>query len=746
MLTVTIGDYTAPFYLWTPATGRVFDTFAYDTETTEINDERPDLTPELVVATACNGEHGYFISREHILEFFEAHSDATIICHNAAFDLKVTQSRLGDCLDIYDSVENDKVWCTLVLKRLLSLATEGHTARGNASLADCVRDHLGIDLDKQLRDAKGRKVRTDFGRFLYKPFSTIPTVYRKYAAVDALVTWHLFWCLHDEIRKVLRQSQGVFGYVDDAWLRDEVERFGPLTHHVQLRASIVTAALTQNGIAIDNQRREQKVEYLTVVRDECLHRLQHEHGIQASGPGSSRSIQTVLDRFHTEQPDVPMNRTPKGDKWSTKKEDLEELAPEDVCFRDFVQFKSSDKLIGTYLSKMATPRLHPRFGFLATSGRTWCGDGYFNLQNLPKEDELLEQNPEAVTVRGCFVPPSGYVFVDVDYTQIELVVLAYVFKNQFQVESRLFDLIQADQDVHRLIAAAVLQKDPSGITKHERDGAKPVSFGRPGGMTALTLQKIAKKNYEQDLSLAEVEERIAAYHRLCPELDQFLDDEVDSGQVIADTLNLTPAEYNDATGGYYHPGDERAYVPQGWLGGMLLKVLRETNPHTQRGDGRPYTPEEIYFFWAKAQELSAFINPELVLQLQQQEANEDLWEAVRNWAGRRPVFTVTGRLRARASFCASRNGVFQGAAADGAILGMWKLWRAGYKLVASVHDQNVVEVIADDNVNRHRAEITRLMIEGMQMVVPGMNVKIKSVVSRSLNKTDIVAEYSDLQE
>jgi hypothetical protein len=85
--------------------------------------------------------------------------------------------------------------------------------------------------------------------------------------------------------------------------------------------------------------------------------------------------------------------------------------------------------------------------------------------------------------------------------------------------------------------------------------------------------------------------------------------------------------------------------------------------------------------------------------------------------------------------------VFQGAAADGAILALWNVWRAGYKIVAFVHDQLVVESPADDKVKDRVADVERLMKEGMAQVVPGMLVKVETVLTASLNKTDLDPRY-----
>ncbi len=709
----------------------------YDTETTDILEDRPDLTPDFVIGTACDGRRGVYVTRDIVLPFFQAHADVPFICHNAAFDLAVTQQLLGDRHDLYALVESGKVWDTLILKRLFSLATQGHTAQGEAALDACARDHLGLDLDKTVQDAAGHAIRRSFAQYLFAPLTTIPADYLRYAASDALVTWHLFWELNRLVRDVLRGSSHVRGYIDEPWLRDAIARFGPLTHHVQLKASVVCDVLRKNGITIDQARQAEKLRDVHAQKTLYEQRLR-ERKFPIGGTGAGKAMQAAIDRFHAGHPEVPLERTHSGGKWSAAENDVTELAGFDPLFSDYIAYRKMEKLESTYLSKMDRPRLHPRFNYLRRTGRTSC-DG-FNLQNLPRESSLLAGDPDALSIRGCFVPGKGKVFIDGDYSQIELVVLAYILKHQFKLGSSLHDLINAGNDIHKFIAAAVLDKNIADVTKAERTGAKAVSFGRPGGMGVASLQQYAKHSFKQDLSVEEVQERIDAYHRLCPELGPFLQDEVDSGLVIAETLGLTPGEYNEAIGCPAY--NEDANVPQSWLGGMLLKVLREACP-AKRTSGQPYSPAEIDFFWYKAQQLPLDLKPDLAAKLERHEADEELWQAVRDWAGRRPVFTVTGRLRANALFGSSRNTPFQGPAADGAILGMWRLWRAGYKLVSAIHDQVVIECLADDHVLERKAEVERLMVEGMLAVVPGMNVRVETVVSLSLNKAEVDPLYCE---
>jgi hypothetical protein len=736
---VILGPFQCPFAPWRPADGRVLEFFAYDTETTRIDDERPYLTPTYILGAACDGRRGVFISRDNVAAFFRAHQGVPFICHNAPFDLKVTQARVMPEMDIYDAVDEQRVWDSLILKRTYCLGTEGHTTRGGCSLADCAQAHLGVTLEKGQHDEQGSAVRTGFDQFLGKPPSAFPEQYLTYLAHDALATWHLFWELHRLIKDLLQGADGVYGYVSPAWLADVCHRFGPLTHHIQLRASILMDVLRTNGIGIDQARREAKARAVQDVLVACKERLRWR-GYLAGEAGCGKAIQSILAQFHREHPEVELQRTPSG-AWSTAEEDLAELAADDPFFADYLKYRQAEKLLSTYLRKMGPIRLHPKFGYLLETGRTYCGGG-FNLQNLPTEKDLLKGDPDAATIRGCFTPAEGNVFVDADYSQIELLVLAYVWVHQFGRQSRLAELINSDQDVHWLIAALVLGKEPRDVTKDERSSAKPVSFGRPGGMGAARLQRIAKNGYGIELTLEQVEQRIAAYESLCPELKAHLTDEVDNGLVIARTLHLTPQAYGRARSQFVDSFASQGGIPTGWLGGMLLNVLREDVPVSQQGTGRAYAPEEIDYLWGEAQRLPVRLGPELQAKLQNRQACKQLWEAVRNWAGRRPVFTVTGRLRANTTFCSSRNTLFQGPAADGAILGLWRVWRAGYKVVDFVHDQLVVESPADGRVGERAAHIDSLMKEGMLEVTPSMRVKVETVVTRSRNKKEEDPRYA----
>jgi hypothetical protein len=373
ILEIDLGPFRCPFEEWTPRRGRVFNSLcAIDAETLMIDEASPQVAPPLVLATACDGRRGVFLAREMVEPFFQAHPGLSLIAHHAAFDLKALQPVVGDRRDLYSLVDAGQIWDTRVLRRLWSLATEGHTARGESSLEHCVRAHLGLELPKDVRDENGDDVRTGFGRFLGRPLHEIPEPYLAYAARDPLATWHLFRELKRCVKDVLQGSRQAWGFVNDDWLRGAISRFGPLTHHVQLRARILMDALRANGIAIDATRWEEKLAQVRAIREASRERLRRR-GYLPGEAGCSKAMQSILAQFRREHPAIELRRTPSGEKFSTAEEDLAALAGEDVFFRDYIRFRSAEKLEATYLKKMGRPRIHPGFGYLLETGRTYCG-------------------------------------------------------------------------------------------------------------------------------------------------------------------------------------------------------------------------------------------------------------------------------------------------------------------------------------------------------------------------------------
>ena len=149
---------------------------------------------------------------------------------------------------------------------------------------------------------------------------------------------------------------------------------------------------------------------------------------------------------------------------------------------------------------------------------------------------------------------------------------------------------------------------------------------------------------------------------------------------------------------------------------------------------------EIDFFWTAASQLPTDeLEDKLRNDLRERKPSKRLRDAVSRLYSHEPVITATGRLRANATYCACRNGIMQGLAADGAIYALWKLSRAGYQIVNFIHDEVIIEIPEDEHLPAKIADIERLMIAGMHEVVPGANVRVETEVRRSFSKGDVVS-------
>jgi len=120
--------------------------------------------------------------------------------------------------------------------------------------------------------------------------------------------------------------------------------------------------------------------------------------------------------------------------------------------------RAAARLLATYLDKMGeggqAKVLHPSFDVLKATGRT-SSFGEINAQNLPRKDPR---------VRRCFVPRPGHVFLDFDYRAIERATLAQAVTAQFGWPSRMADAINAEEDLHRRLAARIFQVAEGEVT------------------------------------------------------------------------------------------------------------------------------------------------------------------------------------------------------------------------------------------------------------------------------------------
>lgn len=694
--------------------------FAFDTETTLIDPERDWLAPAYVLGAAYDGQRGYLIRREHVAEFLRAHADLPLVFHNAVFDLAVLQA-VAPGHDLYVKVDRDLVLDTQLLHRLLVLATAGHTSRGKgqSTLETCAELYLGVQLPKSIVDSEGADVRLSYSKWLNRPPESIEAVYLEYLGKDVIATFHVYRELMSRLRNLLSASSHVWGAVSPEWTITQVARWGPQTHHIQLKAAIVLRAIKANGLTLDQERREELQSNLTSALNEYRQALR-EFGYLPGEPGSGKALQEIMKRLERSHPEYQFPKTSTG-KYVTKRDVLEDLAHHDPFIENLLRFKAVEKLCSTFVAKLGKTVVHPSFDPLMVTGRT-SSFGEINAQNLPKDDR----------VRSCFIPSAGHVYIDADFNTVELATLAQSVQSQFHQRSAMAAAINAGQDLHRLVASRVTGKPPAEVSRSERSRAKPINFGKPGGMGDAGLQRYARASYEIELSDEEVKSFSDSWFELFPEMRSFLEQSENPGSSLASCFNLTPQSVFDETGirSFLLNTDAGLVAgrPLPMLGWMLRKVLLDSDPKTAAGV--PYDASLVEYFWRKAESCRDQLSGLSQAALRRREPSYRLLREILRLVEQQPCMTLTGRLRASASYCARHNTLFQGLAADGAKLALWKLWRAGFRLVNFVHDEVLVEVPDNFDLRSQAEMIKRLMIEGMREVVPDIRIDVTYAASK----------------
>jgi len=197
--------------------------------------------------------------------------------------------------------------------------------------------------------------------------------------------------------------------------------------------------------------------------------------------------------------------------YSTSADILEKLEGKDPIIGKILEYRQLTKLKSTYADGLASfirpedQRIHCNFKQTITAtGRLSCVDP--NLQNIPVRVELGR------LIRKVFVPDEGKLFINADYSQIELRILAHMAGDENLIEA-----YRQDRDIHRITASEVFHVPFDEVTPAQRRSAKAVNFGIVYGISSFGLS--------QDLGIGrrEAEEYIKQYFKTYPGIREFLD-------------------------------------------------------------------------------------------------------------------------------------------------------------------------------------------------------------------------------
>ncbi|MCU8505779.1 DNA polymerase I [Vibrio vulnificus] len=259
---------------------------------------------------------------------------------------------------------------------------------------------------------------------------------------------------------------------------EQDEKLKAIYQEIEVPLVPVLSRMERTGVLIDDMKLSVQSQEIAVRLGE-LEQKAYEIAGQPFNMNSPKQLQTIL----FEQMGLPViKKTPSGTP-STAEEVLQELALDYPLPSVIMEYRGLAKLKSTYtdkLPKMINPhtgRVHTSYHQAVTAtGRLSSTDP--NLQNIPIRNE------EGRRIRQAFVAPHGYKILAVDYSQIELRIMAHLSGDQ-----ALLDAFQQGKDIHAATAAEIMGVSIEQVSSEQRRRAKAVNFGLIYGMSAFGLAK-----------------------------------------------------------------------------------------------------------------------------------------------------------------------------------------------------------------------------------------------------------------
>ena len=268
-----------------------------------------------------------------------------------------------------------------------------------------------------------------------------------------------------------------------------------LFYKIDMPTVEVLSNMQWNGMYVDKEELEAFGKELTEKLD-TITKIIYEMAGEEFNINSPKQLGEIL----FEKMKLPVIKKTKSG-YSTDVDVLEKLKKEDPIIEQILEYRQLMKLNSTYVEGLKpyinpkTNRIHSFFHQTITAtGRISSTEP--NLQNIPTRFELGKR------VRRVFKPENGYVYVDADYSQIELRVLASISEDKHMIEA-----FKEGQDIHKQAASKVFKTPIEEVTKEQRSNAKAVNFGIVYGISDYGLgeqlgigRKQAQKYIDEYLS------------------------------------------------------------------------------------------------------------------------------------------------------------------------------------------------------------------------------------------------------
>lgn len=364
--------------------------------------------------------------------------DASVkkVFHNAKFDVSMFINN--------GFVEPASVEDTMLMSYVVNAGKHGHSMD---YLASKYFDHECIAFKSLV--GTGKKQIT----FDYVPIDLATN----YAAEDTFVTYHLYFVLRSQMI-----NENMF------YVYEEVEK----------KLINVISNMELNGVHIDVAKLgEYGGEFSS--QSSLIEQKIFELAGQEFNILSSKQLSEIL----FEKLELPNGKKNKSGGYSTNVDILEDLASEYEIAKLVLEYRGLMKLQSTYVDGLIkeisknTGKIHTSFNVVGTqTGRLSSTDP--NLQNIPTRTQNGQK------IRECFIAGNGNVLLSLDYSQVELRIMAHMAN-----EKSMIDGYNNGIDIHMNTAIEVFDADPNNVSKEDRRKAKIVNFGIIYGVSAFGLAK-----------------------------------------------------------------------------------------------------------------------------------------------------------------------------------------------------------------------------------------------------------------
>ncbi|NDJ61086.1 MAG: DNA polymerase I, partial [Chloroflexi bacterium] len=466
---------------------------AFDTETTSLDQMAAALVG---ISLSADGETGYYIPVGHrsgqqldaatVIEALRGPlSDPNIpkVAHNANYDLVVMeQAGISVTPLTFDTMLAEWV------------CDPGSTRLGLKNLVQSELHITMTEIDALLGSGKNQITMDAVEIERAAP----------YAAADAVYTYQL----HDRLQRHLNEIDDPPA-VDPLWGTENPPTPQDVFNQLEMPLLPVIVSMERAGVLLDTSVLKEMSKKLSAD----LAALEQEIYGLSGGYGefninSPKQLNDVL--FGKLGLSVEgIRKTARG--YSTAASVLENLRGEHPIIEKILGYRELSKLKGTYVDALpalinpATGRVHTSYNQAgASTGRLSSSNP--NLQNIPIRTEIGRE------VRRAFVTPPARVLLSVDYSQVELRILAHATQEQ-----TLLDAFHQGQDIHATTAAIVNGIPLDQVTYEQRSFAKRVNFGLLYGMGAFRLAR------DSNLTLAQAREFINTYFERLPNIKAYMD-------------------------------------------------------------------------------------------------------------------------------------------------------------------------------------------------------------------------------